>query len=56
MQIAPFVRKILTKYDPYVIGESAERHGVVTPRSGSARYTSDYSGVLTAISLAQLYD
>jgi hypothetical protein len=40
---------------PYVIGESAERHGIVTPRSGTARYTPDYCGVLAAISLAQLY-
>ena len=41
---------------PYVVGESAERHGVITPRSGTARYTKDYCGVLAAISLAQLYD
>jgi len=40
---------------PYVIGESAERHGVITPRSGTARYTRDYCGVLAAISLARLY-
>ena len=26
---------------PYVIGESAERHGVLVQRSGSARYTRD---------------
>jgi hypothetical protein len=40
---------------PYVVGESAERHGLVTPRTGTARYTEDYCGVLAAISLAQLY-
>jgi hypothetical protein len=40
---------------PYVIGESAERHGVLSQRSGTARYTRDYYGVLAAISLAQLY-
>jgi len=41
---------------PYAVGESAERHGMVTPRSGTARYTRDYCGVLAAISLTQLYD
>jgi len=40
---------------PYVIGESAERHGLITRRSGSARYTRDYYGVLAASSLALLY-
>ena len=40
---------------PYVLGESAERHGVISPRSGAARYTKDYCGVLAAVSLAQLY-
>jgi len=40
---------------PYAVGESAERHGVVTPRTGTARYTQDYCGVLAAISLARLY-
>jgi hypothetical protein len=40
---------------PYVVGESAERHGVVTKRSGTARYTRDYYGVLAAVALAQLY-
>ena len=32
---------------PYAIGESAERHGLVTLRSGTARYTKDYCGVLS---------
>ena len=41
---------------PYAVGESAERHGIVTPRSGTARYTKDYCGVLAAISLARLYE
>ena len=40
---------------PYVVGESAERHGVLTQRSGTARYTRDYYGVLAAIALARLY-
>jgi hypothetical protein len=40
---------------PFVVGESAERHGVLTQRSGTARYTRDYYGVLAAISLARLY-
>ena len=41
---------------PYAVGESAERYGIVTPRSGTARYTKDYYGVLAAISLARLYE
>jgi len=41
--------------NPYVVGKSAERHGVITARSGAARYTKDYCGVLAAISLALLY-
>ncbi len=40
---------------PYVVGESAERHGALTQRSGASRYTRDYYGVLAAISLARLY-
>ena len=40
---------------PYVVSESAERHGVVSKRSGTSRYTRDYYGVLAAIALAQLY-
>ncbi len=39
----------------YVVGESAERHGIVTQRTGTARYTKDYCGVLAAISLSKLY-
>ena len=30
---------------PYVIGESAERHGVHSQRTGSSRYTRDYYGI-----------
>ena len=40
---------------PYAIGESAERHGVVTKRSGTALYTRNYYGVLAAASLMRLY-
>jgi hypothetical protein len=40
---------------PYVIGESAERHGVLVQRSGTARYTHDYYGVLAAAALMRLY-
>jgi hypothetical protein len=41
---------------PYVIGESAERHGILTQRSGAARYTRDYYGVLAASALGRLYE
>ena len=40
---------------PYVVGESAERHGLITRRSGTSRYTKDYCGVLASISLSKLY-
>jgi len=40
----------------YVIGESAERHGVHTQRTGSARYTRDYYGIFAAAVLGRLYD
>ena len=40
---------------PYVVGESAERHGLITQRTSTARYTKDYSGVLAVISLSKLY-
>ncbi len=40
----------------YVIGESAERHGTITRRTGAARYTRDYYGVFVAASLARLTD
>jgi hypothetical protein len=41
---------------PYVVGESAERHGLVTQRTGTARYTRDYYGVLAAAALGRLYE
>jgi hypothetical protein len=41
---------------PYVIGESAERQGLVTQRSGAARYTKDYYGILAAAALGRLYE
>lgn len=41
---------------PYVVGESAERHGVHTQRTGSARYTRDYYGCFAAAVLGRLYD
>jgi hypothetical protein len=41
---------------PYVVGESAERHGTLTHRTGAARYRKDYYGVFVAASLARLYE
>jgi hypothetical protein len=41
---------------PFVIGESAERHGLITQRTGTARYTKDYYGVLAAAALGRLYN
>jgi len=41
---------------PYVVGESAERYGVHTQRTGSARYTRDYYGCFAAAVLGRLYD
>jgi hypothetical protein len=41
---------------PYVVGESAERHGLITQRSGTARYTKNYYGVLAAAALGRLYE
>ena len=40
----------------YVVGESAQRHGLVTQRTGTARYTRDYYGILAAAALGRLYD
>ncbi len=40
---------------PYVVGESAERHGVITQRNGAARYNQEYYGVFAAVALARLY-
>ena len=41
---------------PYAIGESAERHGLISQRTGTARYTRDYYGVFAAAALGRLYD
>lgn len=41
---------------PYVIGDSAERHGLITQRTGTARYTRDYYGVFAAAALGRLYE
>lgn len=41
---------------PYVLGESAERHGIITQRTGAARYTRDYYGILAAAALGRLYE
>ncbi len=41
---------------PFVVGDSAERHGVHTQRTGSARYTRDYYGLFTAAVLGRLYE
>lgn len=38
-----------------MVGVSAERHGVLTQRAGSARYTRDYYGIFAAAALAHLY-
>jgi hypothetical protein len=41
---------------PYVIGESAEQHGLITQWTGAARYTRDYYGILADAALGRLYD
>lgn len=41
---------------PYVVGASAERHGVQVQRSGSARFTRNYYGVLAAAALSRIYE
>lgn len=41
---------------PYVVGESAEMHGVISNREGAARYTRDYYGIMAATILARLYE
>ncbi|NDJ86410.1 MAG: ParM/StbA family protein [Chloroflexi bacterium] len=48
----PDYLRVNTEY--YVIGESAERHGTVTRRTGAARYTRDYYGVFVAAALSRL--
>src|SRR3990172_3124360 len=41
---------------PYVVGLSAERHGIQTQRTGAARYTRDYIGVFAAAMMSRFYD
>ncbi len=41
---------------PYVVGESAERHGGHTQRTGSSRYTRDYYGIFAASVMGRLYE
>ena len=41
---------------PFVVGASAERHGVHIQRTGAARYSRDYYGVLAAAALGRLYE
>jgi hypothetical protein len=41
---------------PYVMGESAERHGTLTQRSGASRYRKDYYGIFVAAALGRLYE
>ena len=41
---------------PYVVGESAERYGVHTQRTGPSRYTRDYYGIFAAAVLGQFYE
>lgn len=41
---------------PFVIGESAERHGTLINKYGADRYTKDYYGHIAAAALARLYD
>jgi len=41
---------------PYVIGESAERHGVHIQKTGTARYTKEYYGIFAAAVLGWVYE
>ncbi len=41
---------------PYVVGESAERHAIQVQRTGAARYTRDYYGIFAAAVMARLYE
>lgn len=41
---------------PYVVGQSAERHGVVTRHTGAARYTPHYYGALAAAMLGRTFE
>lgn len=44
-----FIDYVRINGQPYMVGESAERHGVHTKRTGTARYTRDYYGVFAAL-------
>lgn len=52
----PLIDYLRVNGRPYVIGESAERHGTVTRRTGAARYTADYYGIFVAATLARFYE
>ena len=39
-----------------MVGENAERYRLITQRTGIARYTRDYYGVLVSTALGRLYD
>jgi hypothetical protein len=41
---------------PYVIGNSAERHGVHSQRTGSSRYTREYYSIFAATVIGRLYE
>lgn len=41
---------------PFVVGESAERHGVHSQRTGSSRYAKDYYGIFAAAVLGRFYE
>lgn len=40
---------------PYVVGATAEHHGLINRRAGPERYTSDYYGVFVASTLYRVY-
>lgn len=52
----PLLDYVKVNGKPYVIGESAERHGLVTQRNGAARYTRNYYGIFAAAALGRLYE
>lgn len=39
-----------------MVGESVERHGLITQRTGTARYTRGYYGVFVAAELGRFYN
>jgi hypothetical protein len=53
---SPPVDYLRVNGQPYVAGESAERHGTLTRRTGAARYSPDYYGVFVAATLTRLLD